>query len=232
MMSRRPSNQVRFGLAVLAAIPGAAVLLSRPAPIAAGTRVIRTQARGKVRDLAAGKLLVAHEDLPDPNFADTVVLLITYDEEGAMGLVINRSTDIPLSKLFEDMEGAKGRNDRAFAGGPVARTGVVALVRSREQPEQSRHVFADVHLITTQEVLEKSMKAGTNESAFRVYIGYAGWGPGQLDHEVELGTWHILRGEAEVVFDAKPDSVYSRLIEKTRIRTASLASDWPPMRKY
>src|SRR5262245_30650641 len=93
------------------------------------------QRGGIVRDLAAGKFLIAKRDLTDPNFAETVVLLIRYDEKGAMGLIVNRPTKVPLSKVFADIPAAKGRKDPVYLGGPVGLEGALGLLRASKQPE-------------------------------------------------------------------------------------------------
>src|SRR5271154_2735555 len=95
-------------------------------------------------DLAAGKLLVASRDLPDPNFAKTVVLLVQYDEDGVVGLILNRRSKVPISRLLDDLPGAKNRRDPVYAGGPVGTTEVLALVRSRRPPGDDQRVFGDV----------------------------------------------------------------------------------------
>jgi len=175
----------------------------------------------RIEELAPGKLLVAPRGAPDPNFAETVVLLIDYSQEGAMGLIVNRETSVPLSKALQELKGTKGRSEPAFSGGPVEGSAVLALLRSRIKPDEARHVFADVHLIATKALLEKTLAAGTVSSEFRVYLGYAGWGPGQLQKEVELGVWHIFRGDADVVFDPEPGSVWRRMVRRTETQIAS-----------
>jgi putative transcriptional regulator len=173
-----------------------------------------------IKDLAAGKLLVAGRELGDPNFIETVILLVHYDKESTMGLVLNRRTRVPLSRVFDDLKAAKGRTDPVYVGGPVERNGVLALVRVRPKPEGASNVFADVHLISTKELLEKTVAAGTESGIFHVYLGYAGWGPGQLEHEVELGAWFIFRPEAGMVFDTDPETLWPRLIQQTELRIA------------
>ena len=82
-------------------------------------------------DLAAGNFLVSGRGLGDPNFSETVILLLRYDEEeGAMGVVINRRSDLPLSRVFQDLKQAKGRTDLAYVGGPVEPGDVLALLKS------------------------------------------------------------------------------------------------------
>jgi putative transcriptional regulator len=172
------------------------------------------------RDLAAGKLLVASRDLGDPNFAETVVVLVRHDKDDVVGLVVNRRTKVPISRALEDLKGAKGRSDLVYAGGPVGRTGVLALVRSRAKMEEAERVFGEVYLITTAVTLEKAMAAEAQPDTFHVYVGYAGWTAKQLAAEVELGAWYIFSGDASIVFAANPESVWSRLIKRTEENVA------------
>src|SRR6266436_4101456 len=164
----------------------------------------------RAEDLAAGKFLVAPRDAPDRHFAETVILLIDYSQDGAVGLIVNRETKIPLSRALEQMSGTKERSDMAYSGGPVETSAVLALLRSRTKPQEARRVFGDVHLISSRALLEKTLAAGTSPDEVRVYLGYAGWGPGQLRREVELGGWHVVRGDADIVFDPEPGSVWRR----------------------
>src|ERR1700677_3003594 len=99
-------------------------------------------------DLAVGRLLVASRDLGDPNFAKTVILLVHYDEDkGAVGLVLNKRTDVPISRVFHDLKEASGRSDPVYIGGPVELSSVLALLKSPAKPEGADKVFGDVYLI-------------------------------------------------------------------------------------
>jgi putative transcriptional regulator len=170
--------------------------------------------RSRVKDLAAGKLLVAARNLPDPNFSETVILLAEYGDRGAMGLIINRQTATPMSRVFQDLTGAKERSDAVYFGGPVAPTGAIALLRSATVTK-GRRVMADVQMINTREELEAMIAARAEPNVFRVYLGYSGWGPGQLDMETGHGAWHVFPGNADLVFDSDPDSVWPRQIRWT-----------------
>jgi putative transcriptional regulator len=173
-------------------------------------------------DLAAGKMLVASRDLPDPNFAKTVVLLVQYDDEGVVGLILNRRSKVPISRLLDDMNGAKDRSDPIYAGGPVGRTDVLALLRSRRKMEDAKHVFGDICLVSSKELLQKTLASPPEANVVHVYLGYAGWTMEQLEHEVDLGAWYIFPGDAQAVFDPNPDSLWSRLIGETELRIASV----------
>lgn len=169
---------------------------------------------------AAGKFLVASRELPDPNFAQSVVLLIQYDAKGAMGLIINRETKVPLSRVFEN---PKSPSQKLYFGGPVQVSGALALLRSATKIEEAKHVLEDVYMVTDKAVLEKQLAAGADAKTLRIYLGYSGWAPGQLDHELELGAWHVLPGDAPTVFDPNPDSVWMKLIRRTELRLAGLS---------
>jgi putative transcriptional regulator len=174
-------------------------------------------------DLGAGKMLVASRDLPDPNFAKTVILLVQYDAEGVVGLILNRRSTVPISRVLEDISGAKQRADLIYAGGPVGRTDVLALLRSNDKSGDAKRVFGDIRLVSSKALLEKTFSAPTEANILHVYLGYSGWTVEQLEHEVDLGAWYIFRGDSEAVFDPNPDSLWSRLIRQTELRIASVS---------
>jgi putative transcriptional regulator len=163
------------------------------------------------RDLALGKFLVASRDLADPNFSRAVVLLVEYESDGVVGLVVNRRTTVPISRVLALKEAA-GRRDPVYVGGPVELTSVLALARLAEAPAGGGRVFNDVYLLRTEPPLVKAM--GAPAGKFRVFLGYAGWTAAQLRHETETGSWFIFPADAGMVFDPEPGSVWGRLIEK------------------
>src|SRR5579864_4903059 len=113
-----------------------------PRLVAAFLVVALAQAFGQADKLAPGTFLVASRELGDPNFARSVVLLVHYDDEnGAMGLIINRQTDVPLSKVFAELKEAKGRADPIYVGGPVETGTVLALLKSAIKPKDAERVF-------------------------------------------------------------------------------------------
>jgi putative transcriptional regulator len=168
----------------------------------------------RVQDLGVGKLLVAYRDSRDPAFAETVVLIIHYDHDGTVGLAINRRTTVPISRALDKFAGTKGRTDPIYAGGPVEQQNVLALVKANTMPEGSAHVTGKVYLVSTKALLEKTLAKTTEPGDLRVYLGYCGWGPGQLENETSHGFWHIFPGDADVVFDAEPDTLWKRLIAR------------------
>ena len=164
------------------------------------------------QELAAGKILVAKREMLDPNFAKTVVLLLNYNIEGALGLVVNRPSEMTLSKVLPDVEALRDREDPVFVGGPVPGSKLFLLVRSADEPEDSRRVLEDVFVSQSQDLLERLAGEEDGREPFRLYVGYAGWAPGQLDHEVARGDWHIVAADGDAVFSEKPKEIWNRLI--------------------
>ena len=168
---------------------------------------------------AKGRFLVAVRELRDPNFAQTIILLTKYGEDGAMGLIVNRSTDVKLAGIL-DLEGVEKRTETIFAGGPVERSAVLLLARSETQLEKSDSIFGDVYLSANRALLEKYIAGSEGDESFRLYAGYSGWAAGQLDFEMERGSWHVFPADADTVFSTRPSKVWERWIERTEMRFA------------
>lgn len=176
----------------------------------------------RTEDLAAGKILVASQDLADPNFAETVVLLVQFDEDAVVGIIVNRPMKARLGRLSEKLAAAKGHSEPLYEGGPVGKGGVLALVRSSSKLDDAVRIFGDVYLVSSKASLEKSITSSTETSPVHVYLGYAGWTGPQLQQEVEAGAWYIFRGDAELLFDKDPESIWTKLIRKTEQRVAAI----------
>jgi len=178
-------------------------------------------------DLAEGNILVADRKLKDPNFAQTVVLIVTYDDQGTVGLVLNRQSEIPVSDLLSGVKAARARKDSAFTGGPVEPKSVLALLRARSGPRGAQHLAGDIWAILDQDLLQDTLTAHTSSDELRFYVGYAGWGPGQLEAEMEAGAWRVIRGGADTVFDSKPESLWNRVVRDLDVTFAKALSPSP-----
>lgn len=176
-----------------------------------------------IGDLGVGKLLVSARGLSDPNFAQSVVLLIRYDNEGVLGLIINRRTQASLSRVLKGVETAKRGSDPVYLGGPVQLDAVFALLRSQEKPDEGSSVLSEVYLLSSKAPLEKALAASSGPGDLRVYVGYAGWDVGQLENEVRVGGWWIFGASAGAVFDPSPDTIWSRLIARTDTQVAQVS---------
>jgi len=176
-------------------------------------------------DIAEGKILVADRKLKDPHFAQTVVLIVTHSEEGTLGLVLNRESDVPVIDLLKGIKEARGREDAAFEGGPVEPMSVLALLRSQNGPRGARHVAGDIWVILDQTILKDALGAHAGPDQLRFYVGYTCWGPGQLETELDAGAWRVIHGGSDTVFDSKPESLWDRVVRNLDVTYAKVI--WP-----
>jgi putative transcriptional regulator len=170
------------------------------------------------KELAQGMLLIADRQLMDPNFRETVIFLVGYGPEGAMGLVINRPLQVKLSAIFPDIKELDQINDTLYRGGPVEPSGILLLVKSNKPPKASQRVFGDVYLSASRSVLKRLIIEPEKEERFRIFAGYAGWAPKQLESECNRGDWHVLQADAETIFDRDPAEIWPDLIQRATVK--------------
>ncbi len=163
-----------------------------------------------------GMFLVATPDLGNSGFSRSVILLIQHDADGTMGLIINQRTNFDPAILLPDIEGLARFGGSLYAGGPVATYGVMMLVKSGVPPGDAAHVFADVYASGSKELLLDIVKRGDAANRVRLYAGHAGWLAGQLDEEIERGSWIVTPANESLVFSGDPDSVWKHLSPTTR----------------
>jgi putative transcriptional regulator len=200
---RKPNKWLRSRIPAAAALPALSLPIQFRNP----------------RDLGIGKLLVASRGLGDPNFAGTVVLLVRYDENGVVGLVLNRRTDVPLSQVL-DLKAAKDRSDPVYLGGPVGPPAAFALFQSPAKIEKAENIFGGVYLISDKDLFEQTISARPDPDVFHVYLGYCGWTRDQLRAEVQLGAWFVFPPDTATVFNSDPDSLWLQMIQKTELKLA------------
>lgn len=162
---------------------------------------------------AMGKLLVATEEVRGEVFAQTVILLLHYDENGAMGIVVNRPTDVELAEVVDDVEAISGYSGTLFWGGPVQMNSLRALLRTDSPPPGADMIIDSVHHV---DIDDRLADAPTDPASLRFYIGYAGWGAAQLDRELQRGSWHVVPASAEHVFAGDPTTLWKRLTPPRR----------------
>jgi putative AlgH/UPF0301 family transcriptional regulator len=185
------------------------------------------------KNLSVGKLLVASRNLGDPNFAKTVILLVRYDAQGALGLILNRRTDVPLSRALESLKAAKDRSDPVYLGGPMEMPAVFALFQSPAKLGGAENIFDRVYLITAKPLFEQTISTRPDPRVFHVYLGYAGWTQDQLRQEVGLGAWFVFPAAASEIFNSEPDSLWDEMIRKTELQMARSETTyrWLPRRE-
>ena len=155
-----------------------------------------------------GVLLVASPSLDDPNFRQAVVLVVEHGSGGTVGLILNRSTNVLLSKALPDISVLKGTSYRLFAGGPVEPTRFLLLFRLKEPPADARSVFDGVYLGRTPKALERIVTEAKPTETFRAFAGFAAWAPRQLEAEMLVGAWAILPPDSLGIFDKDPTTLW------------------------
>ena len=161
-----------------------------------------------------GVLLVASPSLEDPNFRQAVVLVVEHGLGGTVGLILNRSTNVLLSKALPDIAVLKGTSYRLFAGGPVEPTRFLLLFRLKEPPADARSVFDGVYLGRTPKALERIIAQAKPTETFRAFAGFSTWAPRQLDAEMLLGAWAILPPDSVGIFDKDPATFWQDCISR------------------
>lgn len=172
-----------------------------------------------------GRLLVATPPLDDPNFDRAVVFMLEHHHEGALGVVINRPTDEELDEPLDrwaDLQAAPGT---VFSGGPVETDALIALARTRDVVEEPTEEFAPIvgHVVSADLSIDPALVVGLFD-AVRVFRGYAGWGPGQLEAEIETGSWMVLDTESDDLFNPHPDTLWRDVLRRQPGRLAWLAN--------
>ncbi|HUG65528.1 MAG TPA: YqgE/AlgH family protein [Gaiellaceae bacterium] len=157
-----------------------------------------------------GQLLVAGPGLLDPNFWRTVVLVGEHSEEGALGVVLNRSSETPVAEGAPELAGIADGMGYVHVGGPVQPSAVVVLADFVEPQDDDAVVVESVGFLPAEvdpDELGEVRRA-------RVYVGYAGWGPGQLDDELDEGSWIVEPAVPDDVFTDEPDDLWSAVLRR------------------
>lgn len=160
-----------------------------------------------------GSLLVASAELTDVNFSKAVVLVLRHDQNGTIGLVLNRPTNLVPATVFPELaESTQNYTGRLFRGGPIAPTRLLYLVRGLAAatvtgPEVLDKVFLSIDDASLPDMVR--LADGTDE--LRIYAGHVAWVPGQLQAEIRAGGWQVMPGTPELVFHEDPGSLWTEL---------------------
>lgn len=174
-----------------------------------------------------GQLLVATPALKDPNFDRTVVLLVAHEPGGALGVVLNRATEVPVAEVLGNW-GSLARDPAVlFEGGPVQPESAICLARMRPGGggisgfHRVTGSIGTVDLSTDPEVLKESVEG------IRVFAGYSGWSSGQLEEEISTGSWFVFDGLPGDAFVPRPDDLWPMVLRRQGGMLAAVAH-FPP----
>ena len=150
-------------------------------------------------------LLIARDDLPDSNFADSVVLVMNNLGPAPVGIIINRPMPIPVSRLFPDLKRLAHVRDKVYFGGPVDFGSVWFLFRAATPPEHAIQACDGVYLSADRQLLLQLLGRDNPMDGLRIFVGHAGWAPDQLEAEIEQRDWTLKRVETEAIFSGKSE---------------------------
>jgi len=166
-----------------------------------------------------GRLLISGGALFDPNFRQTVVLVGEHNDEGALGVVLNRPLDVSVADGVPPLADLVGPDEPLFQGGPVQPNEPVLLVELSDPGSADLLVFGGVGFLTG--AIPSDSRPDVIRA--RVFAGYSGWGPGQLEAEMEQGAWILETATEDDVFTAAPDTLWRRILERKGPDYAGLA---------
>lgn len=174
----------------------------------------------------SGRLLVAHPLMEDPNFRRSVVLVLEHAPAGAVGVVLNRPSVAPVEMVAPGWESLCAGPQVVFVGGPVQPETAICLGRmpAPESRPGASHLFGAVGSVDLG--MEPGLVAPA-VSAVRVFAGYSGWGPGQLDQELEAGGWFVLRRDDSDIFSARPEGLWRQVLRRQRRSSLAILANFP-----
>lgn len=166
-----------------------------------------------IGEWCSGKLLVATPAMQDPNFVRTIVLILDHDDDGALGLVLNRASDIRVDEILEGWGGVVTPPAVVFSGGPVEPSAVVGLGRAYETTPRDSWEPIVGRVRAVDPSADPALVAAEVE-AVRLFAGYAGWAPGQLEAELAQDAWLILDTDGRDPFTTDPDGLWRQVFSR------------------
>jgi len=179
-------------------------------------------------DPLAPGLLIAVPQLPDPNFHRSVVFLMEHDENGALGVVVNRPSNLKIGELFQKMglTYSGSSEARVLLGGPVQTEGGLVIHAEGNAPEDSRAITESIFVCSNHGALSRLFERPASRALF--LLGHAGWGGGQLEREVEAGVWIPAAIDEAIVFDVQRHVVWEMALRSLGIDPATIVSGGNP----
>ena len=150
-------------------------------------------------------LLVPRADMPDSSFRGSVVLVMNNLGPAPAGIIVNRPTKIPVSRLFPDLERLASFDDKLYFGGPVESGSVSFVFRADSPPDHAIKVLDGVYFSADEQLLRKLLGRDKPMEGLRIFIGYSGWAPGQLESEIARGDWTLAPADPAVIFGRKSE---------------------------
>lgn len=170
--------------------------------------MVQAMTSGVERMELTGHLLVATPGLRDPNFERSVVLILGHEQSGALGVVLNRATGTSVREVLPGWESLTPDPAVLFEGGPVQPDSAICVARARSGVAGFLGFSRVVGQIGTVDLSRDPAGMRERLDTVRVFAGYAGWEPGQLEGEIATGSWHVCQSLPSDAFSARPDDLW------------------------
>ena len=182
---------------------------------------LRAQQGDEQVRLARGVFLVARKSMPDPNFAGTVLLITEYEDTGTVGLVLNRPLDKSALDILPELKQLDPESSRLYLGGPVRLNSLRILVQTDADLGDYHSVIGNVFQIDDLQGVRNLLDRELGQFHIRLYAGYAGWFPGQLEREMLRGDWLLSEADTSLIFTDDPASLWEKLMEEEDMQWVS-----------
>jgi putative transcriptional regulator len=175
----------------------------------------------------AGRLLIAEPMMSEENFERTVILMIEHNDEGAVGVVVNRPSELDASDLVPEWSHLVVEPQVVFVGGPVSQTGVIGLGRRDDLATPIAGWGDVVGRCGTINLHLDPFEVGAGIAGVRLFAGFSGWGAGQLEGELAAGAWYVVDAREDDAFTADPRRLWHDVLRR-QPSELSLLADFPP----
>lgn len=181
--------------------------------LAAVALILASIANAQTQAPAAGRLLVANPGVDDPNFAESVLLILLHQDGGSAGIFLNRPTWVDPSEAFPEVDSLEAYDGALFLGGPVGVAELLTLFEFEGQPlDDTIPVSGGLYFSPNPALLDRIDFALASHPKVRVYAGHAEWGPGQLAAEIAAGRWRLVSPEPGNIFVEEPERLWQKLM--------------------
>ncbi|GGK05928.1 UPF0301 protein [Pilimelia anulata] len=178
---------------------------------------------GRRMESLTGRLLVAAPALKDPNFDRTVVMLVAHEGDGALGVVLNRATEVPVSEVLDGWEALATEPGVLFEGGPVQPDSAICLARTKPDTTPPSGFQAVAGALGTVDLSADPAALAGALVGIRVFAGYSGWSAGQLEEEIAEGSWFVLDALPGDPLAGRPDDLWPMVLRRQGGMLAAVA---------
>jgi len=163
---------------------------------------------------APGMFLVAARKLHDRHFRKSVIYILRHNDDGTLGLIINKPVALPLSRAVDDIDNENAQRHQLYYGGPVETSVITMLIENEAESPLVEHIAGDIYFSTLRIVMDRLLEEDKPASKLHFFHGHAGWTAGQLEQELARGDWHLVAEDTRSIFSAGIRTLWQRLIGK------------------